>query len=67
MYPNGSNKANEKEHISLYLAIQETEGLPDGWEVNVDLKLFIFDHLENKYLTVQGNFFFFFFFWVQSN
>lgn len=53
LYPNGDQKADGKDHVSLYLAIQETASLPKGWEVNVELKLFLFDHLKNKYLVVQ--------------
>lgn len=56
LYPNGDQKADGKDHVSLYLAIQETASLPKGWEVNVELKLFLFDHLKNKYLVVQGIF-----------
>ncbi|KAM5554589.1 hypothetical protein ABKV19_022804 [Rosa sericea] len=40
-------------YISLYLAIAETDTYPEGWEVYADYKLFLLDHLQKKYLTVQ--------------
>ncbi|KAL6129087.1 hypothetical protein ACLB2K_072440 [Fragaria x ananassa] len=40
-------------YISLYLAIAETDSYPEGWEVYADYKLFVLDHLQKKYLTVQ--------------
>ncbi|PON38420.1 E3 ubiquitin-protein ligase SIN-like [Trema orientale] len=52
-YPNGDKKNNGENYISLYLAIVETETLHVGWEVNVNFKLFVYDHLEDKYLTIQ--------------
>jgi hypothetical protein len=36
------------------LAIADTENLIDGWEVNVNFKLFVFDQKNNNYLTIQG-------------
>ncbi|XP_059651082.1 MATH domain and coiled-coil domain-containing protein At2g01790-like [Cornus florida] len=53
LYPNGNKKKNVKDHISLYLVIADTAKLPRGWEVNVNFKLFVFDHLHDKYLTIQ--------------
>ncbi|KAI8025774.1 hypothetical protein LOK49_LG02G03330 [Camellia lanceoleosa] len=41
-------------HISLYLAIAETKTLPLGWEVNANFKLFVYNHIQDKYLTIQG-------------
>ncbi|KAI8532620.1 hypothetical protein RHMOL_Rhmol11G0227400 [Rhododendron molle] len=55
LYANGNKKRNVTEHISLYLAIADTEALPPGWEVNVSFKLFLFDHIRDRYLTIQGN------------
>ena len=54
IYPNGNTKSNGKGYISLYLAIAETKKLPLGWEVNVNFKLFVFNHKHDQYLTVQG-------------
>ncbi|KAI8532622.1 hypothetical protein RHMOL_Rhmol11G0227600 [Rhododendron molle] len=53
LYPNGNKKRNVNDHISFYLAIAETESLPLGWEVNVDFKLYVFDHIRDKYSTIQ--------------
>ena len=41
-------------HISVYLAIVDTEKYTPGWEVNVSFKLFMFDQTRNKFLTIQG-------------
>ncbi|XAR67431.1 Ubiquitinyl hydrolase 1 [Bertholletia excelsa] len=53
LYPNGNKKREVKDHVSLYLAIAETKALPLGWEVNAICKFFVFDHIQNKYLTIQ--------------
>ncbi|CBI22432.3 unnamed protein product, partial [Vitis vinifera] len=53
LYPNGNIKSNGKGYISLYLAIADTKMLPLGWEVNVNFKLFVFNHKHDQYLTVQ--------------
>ncbi|XVF79791.1 hypothetical protein PTKIN_Ptkin15bG0018000 [Pterospermum kingtungense] len=55
LYPNGNTKSNGKDFISLYLAIEETKYLPQRWEVNAELKLFVFDQKENNYLMVQDS------------
>ena len=55
LYPNGYEKENGKGHISLYLAISEADTLPLGWEVNVKFDLFVYDHIRDKYLTIQCN------------
>ncbi|KAH7522736.1 hypothetical protein FEM48_Zijuj07G0170100 [Ziziphus jujuba var. spinosa] len=51
-YPNGKNNGND--YISLYLEIAETDIYPSGWEVNVNFKLFVYDQIRDKYLTIQG-------------
>lgn len=53
LYPNGNKKRNVNDHISFYLAIAETESLPLGWEVNVDFKFYVFDHIRDRYSTIQ--------------
>ncbi|KAK9273909.1 hypothetical protein L1049_018721 [Liquidambar formosana] len=53
LYPNGNKKRNGHRYISLYLAISEPDTLPLGWEVNVDFKLFVYDQIRDKYLTIQ--------------
>ncbi|KAM7474991.1 hypothetical protein LguiB_022234 [Lonicera macranthoides] len=54
LYPNGKKDANGNNYISLYLAICDASSLPQGWEVNVHFKLFVYDHIKDKYLTIQG-------------
>ncbi|XP_075644038.1 MATH domain and coiled-coil domain-containing protein At3g58370-like [Castanea sativa] len=53
LYPKGNKKMNGTGHISLYLAIVETENLPLGWEIYVNFKLFLFDQIQDKYLTTH--------------
>ncbi|KAI8028303.1 Ubiquitin carboxyl-terminal hydrolase 12 [Camellia lanceoleosa] len=53
LYPKGNMKRDVNGHISLYLAIADTKTLPLGWEVNVNFKLFVFDHIRDKYLAIQ--------------
>ncbi|KAL1200749.1 Ubiquitin C-terminal hydrolase 12 [Cardamine amara subsp. amara] len=52
LYVNGNSKDGGNGHISLYVRIEETESLPRGWEVSVDLKLFVRNAKQLKYLTV---------------
>nr|GMC90045.1 MATH domain and coiled-coil domain-containing protein At2g01790-like [Ipomoea batatas] len=40
-------------HISLYLEIVDTNNYPRGWEVHVKFSLFVYDYVQDKYLTVQ--------------
>ncbi|XVE76884.1 hypothetical protein DITRI_Ditri13aG0016200 [Diplodiscus trichospermus] len=53
LYPKGNKKSNGDGCISLYLQIAETETLPLGWQINVNFKLFVFDNVRDKYLTIE--------------
>ncbi|KAM6576432.1 hypothetical protein CsatB_028269 [Cannabis sativa] len=54
-YPNGDKRLiTDNNYISLYLTICETETLPNGWEVNVNFSLFVYNHLHDNYLTLQA-------------
>jgi speckle-type POZ protein len=53
LYPNGDKESKGEGHISLYLVIADTNDLPLGWEVNVKFNLFVFDRIQDKYMTVQ--------------
>ncbi|KAA8545762.1 hypothetical protein F0562_020787 [Nyssa sinensis] len=53
LYPNGNTKRNVNDHISLSLLISDTKDFPLVWELNVEFKLFIFNHIKGEYLTVQ--------------
>ncbi|XP_059653035.1 ubiquitin C-terminal hydrolase 12-like isoform X2 [Cornus florida] len=50
LYPNGNSKRNGKDHISLYLVIDNPSC---GLEVNVNFKLFVYDHIHDMYLTIE--------------
>ncbi|KAK7844152.1 hypothetical protein CFP56_011127 [Quercus suber] len=45
---------NGTNHISLYLSIVDTEKYSLGWEVYATFKLFVFDQIRDKFLTIQG-------------
>ncbi|ESQ38741.1 hypothetical protein EUTSA_v10029013mg [Eutrema salsugineum] len=52
LYVTGNKKDGGNNYISLYVKIEDTKLLPKGWEVNVDLKLFVENKKKQKYLTV---------------
>ncbi|CAL5436096.1 unnamed protein product [Camellia sinensis] len=52
-YKCGDENRNGKGYISLYLVIAETSKLPLGWEVKVNFKLFVYNQIQDKYLTIQ--------------
>ncbi|CAH2042942.1 unnamed protein product [Thlaspi arvense] len=54
LYPKGNKERNGNGYISLYLVISDTRNLPHGWEVNAQFRLFVYNHIENKYLTIEG-------------
>ncbi|WCJ18930.1 TRAF-like family protein [Euphorbia peplus] len=45
----------EKLHISLYLVLSGANSLSFGKEVNVYLKLFVYNQIQDKYLVVQDS------------
>ncbi|KAE8056845.1 hypothetical protein FH972_013581 [Carpinus fangiana] len=53
LYPNGKKNSNGNGHISLYLAIATTKDFQLGWEVNANIKFFVFDQIRDKYLCIQ--------------
>uniref|UniRef100_A0A6N2MSA9 MATH domain-containing protein n=1 Tax=Salix viminalis TaxID=40686 RepID=A0A6N2MSA9_SALVM len=44
---------NGKRFVSLYLKLENTSNFRSGWEVNADFKLFVYDHINRKYLAFQ--------------
>ena len=46
LYPSGYSQEGGKDYLSLYLAIAETQTLPPGWDVTVNSKLFVFNHID---------------------
>ncbi|KAJ8900155.1 hypothetical protein K2173_024795 [Erythroxylum novogranatense] len=54
LYPKGNSKCFDcKGYISLYLAIQDTDSFPKPWEVYVDFKVLVFNHINNNFLVLQ--------------
>ncbi|WCJ17762.1 TRAF-like family protein [Euphorbia peplus] len=56
VYPKGNTEVNEDEHISLYLVLSESNKFTLHQEINVCFKLFVYNQILDKYLTIQdGN------------
>ncbi|KAF2320435.1 hypothetical protein GH714_027506 [Hevea brasiliensis] len=55
LYPHGNWNRGANGHISLYLAIAEAKAIPPGSQVDVTLKFFVYDHIRDKYLTIQDD------------
>ncbi|XP_012066140.1 TNF receptor-associated factor homolog 1a isoform X4 [Jatropha curcas] len=53
LYPEGNKKKNEDNHLSLYLALSNSNGLPFHSSVNAFFKLFVYNQIQDKYLAVQ--------------
>ncbi|XP_065869947.1 ubiquitin C-terminal hydrolase 12-like isoform X2 [Euphorbia lathyris] len=51
LFPKGVNEDNK--HISLYLVLSKSKSIPFHKEVNVYFKLFVYNQIHDKYLTVQ--------------
>ncbi|XP_057965878.1 uncharacterized protein LOC131156309 [Malania oleifera] len=49
IYPEGDKSSYGQNHVSIYLALVDTNTLPTGWEVNVIFKLFVFNHDVDQY------------------
>ncbi|KAJ6321087.1 hypothetical protein OIU78_016316 [Salix suchowensis] len=54
LYSNGDKSKNGAGYISLYLVMANTTGFPPGREINAIFKFFVFDQLQDKYLTIGG-------------
>ncbi|XP_050211395.1 uncharacterized protein LOC126661584 [Mercurialis annua] len=53
VYPRENKKRNGDGHISLYLVLSNSNELTFNQEVNVNFKLFVYDHIRDNYWTVQ--------------
>nr|XP_048334523.1 ubiquitin C-terminal hydrolase 12-like [Ziziphus jujuba var. spinosa] len=53
LYPKGNKKHDGNGYISLYLVIEETNAYAHGWKVLVNFKMFVFDQIHHKHLTIQ--------------
>ncbi|EYU28830.1 hypothetical protein MIMGU_mgv1a018140mg, partial [Erythranthe guttata] len=54
IYPNGDEYEN-KEYISVYLAVAESSSLPVDWEINAIFTIFIYNQILNKYQFLRVN------------
>ncbi|XP_014625180.1 LOW QUALITY PROTEIN: uncharacterized protein [Glycine max] len=53
LYPNGNKSKDVREHISLYLALDDTNSLHHGWDIYVNFRFFLHDQNNDNYLVVQ--------------
>ncbi|XP_045789206.1 probable inactive serine/threonine-protein kinase fnkC [Trifolium pratense] len=53
LHPGDNSQRNDKGYVSLYLQIADTEKYANGWKVNVNFKLFVYDQMHKNYLTIQ--------------
>ncbi|KAL3641564.1 hypothetical protein CASFOL_012379 [Castilleja foliolosa] len=51
IYPNGND---DKDHVSVYLAITDTSALPKNWEVNATFSICLFNHSSGNYRFSLG-------------
>ncbi|KAF7836877.1 BTB/POZ and MATH domain-containing protein 3 [Senna tora] len=53
LYPSGNKSKNVKDHISLYLVLQETTSFPFCWEIYVKIRFSLLDQNKDNYLVVE--------------
>ncbi|OIS95820.1 PREDICTED: uncharacterized protein LOC109235877 [Nicotiana attenuata] len=54
IYPNGDDRIEGNDYISVYLAIANDSSLPGGWEANAVFSFFLFNRLCDNYLVIRG-------------
>ncbi|KAL8048875.1 hypothetical protein ABFX02_07G095600 [Erythranthe guttata] len=55
IYPNGDNTVGEDRNcVSVYLAMADTSSYPANWEVNAVFSIFLFDQISANYLCSLG-------------
>ncbi|CAA3018739.1 probable inactive serine threonine- kinase fnkC [Olea europaea subsp. europaea] len=54
IYPNGRNTEDGANHVSAYLAVENTSNLDAGWEFNAVVSIFLFNHKLDKYAFKKG-------------
>ncbi|XP_015899311.3 uncharacterized protein LOC107432642 [Ziziphus jujuba] len=53
VYPNGNKNKNEKDHVSVYLAMVKENSLPTGWQVYANFSLFLLDQNNDNYMVLR--------------
>ncbi|WCJ32783.1 TRAF-like family protein [Euphorbia peplus] len=53
LYPSGNGKRNGEGHISLYLVSTDEKVISCSSHVNMLVSFFVYDHIRDKYLTIQ--------------
>ncbi|KAL9401046.1 hypothetical protein Peur_004895 [Populus x canadensis] len=56
LYPSGDSIRNGNGYISFYIILADPDTMPAGFEINVSFKLFVYDHFQDEYLTIQGRY-----------
>lgn len=54
LYPNGNKSKNTKDHVSIYLALADSNSLGPGWEVSAVFRLYLLDQNKDSYWILQG-------------
>ncbi|XP_010526046.1 PREDICTED: uncharacterized protein LOC104803718 [Tarenaya hassleriana] len=55
LFPNGNANDNGKDHVSLYLGIQDSESRPSNWQVRLGYQLFLLNQFRQDWRMEQGN------------
>ncbi|OIV95415.1 hypothetical protein TanjilG_06284 [Lupinus angustifolius] len=53
IYPNGNKNAGGQDHVSIYLVLRDQSSLPAGSEVNAIVNLYVYNFLEDEFITTQ--------------
>ena len=53
-YPDGDKERYGEGYISLYVSIEDTSALQLGWEIDANVRFFVYDQIRDEYLMFQG-------------
>ncbi|XP_071918547.1 uncharacterized protein [Coffea arabica] len=52
-YPDGDKERYGEGYISLYVSIEDTSALQLGWEIDANVRFFVYDQIRDEYLMFQ--------------
>ncbi|XP_019418581.1 PREDICTED: BTB/POZ and MATH domain-containing protein 6-like [Lupinus angustifolius] len=55
IYPNGNENADGQDHVSIYLVLRDQSSLPAGEDVNAIVNFYVYNFLEDEYITTQDS------------
>ncbi|XP_061369398.1 MATH domain and coiled-coil domain-containing protein At3g58250-like [Gastrolobium bilobum] len=53
IYPGVNIEGDGENHVSIYLVLMDSNSLPLGWEVNAIVNFFVYNFLNDEYVTSQ--------------